>query len=424
LKMGDGVYFEKMTSRERILAALEHRETDRIPVDFSGHRSSGIAAVLYPELRKHLGLPPKPVRVYDMIQQLAIVDEDVLDRFGVDTIEMGRGFLLEDESWKDWELPDGTPCSIPYYIHVERRDHDWYLLDGNGRELAVQKEGCLYFEQTHFPLKDREFATDDFSDLEDVLSHTVWTGIASPGAHLPLDEDGLAELASRTKIHRRSTDRAIIGLFGGNMFEIPQMLFRMDNYLMFLALYPDKAFRFSEKLCNLHLNNLEKWLSAVGPYIDIILFGDDLGGQTGPLISPRMYREVFKPFHRKLWQRAKEIADVKILLHCCGGVKELLDDLIDAGLDAINPVQINAAGMDPVGLKTEFGKRMTFWGGGCDTRDVLPNASTDRVAAHVNELTKVLRQGGGFVFQQVHNIQADVPVENVAAMFDAVKDSP
>ncbi len=413
-----------MTPRERILAALEHRETDRIPVDFSGHRSSGIAAVLYPELRKHLGLPPKPVRVYDMIQQLAIVDEDILDRFGVDTIEMGRGFLLDDEDWKDWELPDGTPCSIPNYIHAERRGDDWYLLDGNGRDLAVQKKGCLYFEQTYFPLEDRDFAADDFSDLEDVLSHAVWTGIASPGAHLPLDEMGLAEMASRARTLRSLTDRAIIGLFGGNMFEIPQMLFRMDNYLMFLALYPDKALRFSEKLCDLHMESLEKWLGAVGPYIDVILFGDDLGGQKGPLISPRMYRQVIKPFHRQLWRRAKELADVKVMLHCCGGVRELLDDMIDAGLDAINPVQINAAGMDPVGLKTEFGKRITFWGGGCDTRDVLPSNSPDRVAAHVQELARVLRQGGGFVFQQVHNILADVPVENVTAMFDAVNASP
>ncbi|UCE43385.1 MAG: methyltransferase [Candidatus Aminicenantes bacterium] len=409
-----------MTSRERILAALEHQETDRIPVDFSGHRSSGIAALVYPDLREYLGLPPKSIRVYDMVQQLAIVDEDVLDRLVVDTIEMGRGFLLEDEDWKDWTLPDGTPCKIPYYIHVERRGEDWYLLNENGQELAVQKKGFLYFEQTYFPLADRDFATDDFSDLEDVLSHTVWTGVASPGAHLPLDDGGLTEMAHRAKALREATDRAIIGLFGGNMFEIPQMLFRMDYYLMSLGLYPDKALRFSEKLCSLHMKSLEKWLSAVGPYIDIILFGDDLGGQTGPLISPQMYRQMIKPFHRKLWHHAKELADVKIMLHCCGGVRELLDDLIDAGLDAINPVQINSMGMDPAELKAEFGDKITFWGGGCDTRDILPHGSPDQVASHVQGLVRLLRPGGGFVFQQVHNILADVPAENAVAMFDAI----
>jgi len=409
-----------MTSRERILGALDHRETDRIPVDFSGHRSSGIAATVYPDLRRHLGLPPLPVRVYDMVQQLAIVDEDVLDRFNVDTIEMGRGFLTEEKDWKDWILPDGRPCKIPCYIHVEQRGEDWYLLDENGLELAVQKQGFLYFEQTYFPLKDRPFAEDDFSDLGDVLSHTVWTGVASPGAHLPLDGGGLAEMARQAKRLRESTDRAIIGLFGGNMFEIPQMLFRMDNYLMFLGLYPEMALQFSEKLCELHLKSLDKWLGAVGPYIDIILFGDDLGGQTGPLISPQMYKQVINPYHRKLWRRAKELADVKVMLHCCGGVRELMDDIIDAGLDAINPVQINAVGMDPGKLKADFGDRITLWGGGCDTRDILPHGSPDQVAAHVEGQVRLLGRGGGFVFQQVHNILADVPAENVVAMFDAV----
>jgi uroporphyrinogen decarboxylase len=355
-----------------------------------------------------------------MVQQLAIVDEDVLDRFGVDTIEMGRGFLLEDKDWKDWVLPDGTACQIPFYIHVEKRGEDWYLLDGSGRELGIQKKGFLYFEQTYFPLKDRPFAEDDFADLEEILSHTIWTGIASPGSHLLLDGSGLAELADRAKRLRASTDRAIIGLFGGNMFEIPQMLFRMDNYLTFLALHPEKALQFSEKLCQAHLKSLEKWLAAVGPYIDIVLFGDDLGGQTGPLISPLTYRQVIKPFHRRLWRRAKELADVKVMLHCCGGVRELLDDLIDAGLDAINPVQINARGMDPKELKAEFGDRLTLWGGGCDTRDMLPYSSPSQVADHVNRLVEWLRPGGGFVFQQVHNILADVPAENVVAMFDAV----
>lgn len=411
---------KEMTSRERVLAALAHREPDRVPVDFSGHRSSGIAALVYPDLRKRLGLPPKPVRVYDMIQQLAVVDDDVLDLLGVDTVEMGRGFMLEEEDWKDWGLPDGRPCKIPRYIHVERRGDDWYLFNDHGQELAVQKQGFLYFEQTYFPLKDREFASDDFDDLEDVLSHTVWTGIASPGAHLPMDEKGLRQMAEGAKKLRESTDRAIIGLFGGNMFEIPQMLFRMDNYLMSLALYPDRARRFSEKLCALHMQSLEKWLGAVGPYIDIILFGDDLGGQTGPLVSPEMYRQGIKPYHRELWKRAKELTGVKVMLHCCGGVRELLDDLIDAGLDAINPVQINARGMDPARLKARFGSRITLWGGGCDTRDVLPHASPGQVAAHVKELVRTLRPGGGFVFQQVHNILADVPAENIAAMFAAV----
>lgn len=411
-----------MTSRERILAALDHRVPDKIPIDFSGHRSSGIAALLYPKLREYLGLPPSPIRVYDLVQQLAIVDEDVLDRFGVDAIEMGRGFLKEDKDWKEWVLPDGTACQIPYYINLERRGDDWVVINDHGIELGIQKKGWLYFEQTYFPLMERGIKDDDFADLEDILNDTIWTGAVSPGAHLPWDERGREELIRGARALRESTDRAIIGLFGGNMFELPQMLYRMDNYLIALRRYPEAVLRLSKTLCGIYLKNLEKWLGAIGPYIDVILFGDDLGAQTGPMISPEMYRRYFKPFHQKLWSRAKELADVKVQLHCCGGIRELLPDLIDAGLDAINPVQFNCSGMDTDGLKENFGKNITFWGGGCDTRDILPNASPKIVRKHVHEQVASLSPGGGFVFQQVHNILAHVPAENIVAMFDAVND--
>ena len=409
-----------MTSRERLLASLNHQSPDKIPIDFSGHRSSGLAALAYPRLREYLELPPKPIRVYDLVQQLAIVDEDILDRFVVDTIEMGRGFLREDKDWKEWVLPDGTPCQIPYYINLERRGDDWAVLTDQGIELGIQKKRWLYFEQTYFPLMERGIRDDDFADLEDILNNTIWTGAVSPGAHLPLEGPGREEMIRGARSLRESTDRAIIGLFGGNMFEVPQMLYRMDNYLMALSLYPEAVLRLSERLCEIYLKSLEKWLGAVGPFIDIILFGDDLGGQNGPLISLEMYRRYFKPYHQKLWSRAKELADVKVLLHCCGGVRELLPDLIDAGLDAINPVQFNCTGMDTGGLKTNFGKDLTFWGGGCDTRDILPNASPELVREHVHEQIATLSPGGGFVFQQVHNILADVPAENIVAMFDAV----
>ncbi len=408
-----------MNSRERVLAALNHQTPDRIPVDLSGHRSSGIAALAYPRLRRHFGLPAKTVRVYDLVQQLAVVDQDMLDLLGIDTIEMGRGFLLREEDWKEWELPDGTPCQIPAFLYVRRRGEDWVVQNALGLELGVQKPGCLYFEQSYFPLMERGIQGDDFSDLESVISDTIWAGVVHPGAHLPMDESGLAELSTAAESLRKSTDRAIIGLFGGNMFELPQWLYRMDNYLLYLGMYPDDVLRLSKKLCEIHLKNLEKWLEAVGPHIDIILFGDDLGGQGGPLISPQMYRRYYKPFHKALWARAKALADVKVMLHCCGGVRELLPDLIDAGLDAINPVQINSAGMEAEQLKRDFGQDITLWGGGCDTRDILPHGSPEEVSLHVKDQVRALHTNGGFVFQQVHNILAEVPPANVAAMFDA-----
>jgi len=426
-----------ITSRERVLAALEHRQTDRVPVDFSGHRSSGIAAIAYPKLRKYLGLPPKPIRVYDVIQQLAIVDEDVLDRFGVDTIELGRGFALDDPApivpceqnlssggisagasaqlvrgWSPWTLPNGTPCFVPAWTQLERDDGRWVIRSQSGRVLAHMPDGALYFEQTYFPFLD---GGDEPEAIREALAESMWTAIASPPG--PIDNRALSEGARRL---RKNTDRAIIGLFGGNLFEIGQFLYRNDRFMMLLAGEPKRAHRFLDKLVEIHLANLERFLGTVGEYIDIILFGDDLGMQTGPMISPQMYCEFFKPRHKLLWNRAKELADVKVMLHCCGGVRELMRHLIEAGLDAINPVQISCSGMNAAELKAEFGRELTFWGGGCDTRDVLPNGTPQQVAEHVKKQVEILKTDGGFVFQQVHNILANVPPENIVSMFDAV----
>ena len=410
-----------MTPRERVITTLNHRQPDKPAVDLSGHRSSGISAIAYSRLRKHLGLEEKPIRVYDMVQQLAVVDDDVLDRFGVDVIEMGRGFCLDDSDWKDWVLPDGTPAQIPYYINVEKTGEDWLIYAPDGQQLGIQTKGCLYFEQTHFPLIDTDIQSDDFSSLEEAIGHTIWAAVPHPGAHLPLNEQGLAEMSEKARKLRQSTDRAIVGLFGGNMFELPQWLYRMDNFLMYLGMYPEAVNRLLDKLCSIHLANLEKWLTAVGPYIDVVLFGDDLGSQNGPLISPAMYKEVFKPHHKKLWNRTKELADIKVMLHCCGSIDLLLDDMIDAGLDAVNPVQLSCSGMDPAELKARFGDRMVFWGGGCDTRDILPNASCEEIAGHTKKQVEILNESGGFIFQQVHNIMANIPPENICAMFDAVR---
>lgn len=409
-----------MTSRERVLTAHKHQPSDKVPLDFGGHRSSGIMGIAYNKLKKALGITSGDIYIYDVIQQLAIVEQPVLDMFGVDTIELGRGFLLEEKDWQDWILPDGTPCKIPAFIHMEKRKNDWFLTTENGIDLGIQKKGCLYFEQVHFPLMERGIENDDFSDLQAIFKNSMWTGIAAPPGHIPLNDENIPQLQAKAKVLRDSTDRAISGLFGGNMFEIPQFFYRIDNYLMYMGLYPDAIHRLAEALCEIHLQNLEKYLQVFGPYIDLIKFGDDLGGQNGPLISPNMYREFIKPYHKKMWGQAKELADVIVHLHCCGGIEPLLDDLIDAGLESINPVQISCAGMDAAHLKNTFGDRITFWGGGCDTRDVLPNGTPEQVTEHVKQQIEIFRPDGGFVFQQVHNIMADVPVENIVAMFEAV----
>lgn len=415
----------QMTSRERVLAALNHQQPDRIPVDFSGHRSSGIAAIAYAGLKKELGITTGDIYVYDMPQQLAIVETPVLDRFGIDTVEMGRGFCFDTADWQDWVLPDGTPCKVPAYINLVRDGDNWLIHADDGTPMAIMKKGMLYFEQIYFPLMERGIEDDDFSDLPEMCARTMWAGVPHPGAHFPLDDAGIAKLAAGARLARENAgNRAVLGLFGANMFELPQWLYRMDNYLLYMALYPDAIHRLSEALCAMYMDAMDKWLPAVAPYIDIILFGDDLGSQNAPLLSPDMYREYYKPYHRKLWVHAKELAPrVKSLLHSCGAIEPLLEDLIDAGIDAVNPVQISCGGMDTAILKRKYGDRLTLWGGGCDTQHVLPADTPEQVSRHVREQCGILSPGGGFVFQQVHNIMANVPPRNIIAMFDAVNRS-
>ena len=405
-----------MTSQRRVLASLNHQQPDRVPVDLSGYRSSGISAIAYPKLRAALDLEPRSVDVYDPVQQLAVVHDDVLQLLGVDTIELGRGFCHDDKWWTDWTLPNGIPCRMPIWAKPDRVGDCWILRSVSGRTIARMPAGSLHFDQVYWPFLDDK---EDLSRIEELYPEHMWTGIASPPGP---SVSSVEELAAGAKALRGSTSRAIIGLFGGNLLEMGQFYYRMDNFLMMLAGEPQRAHRFLDALVEIHLRNLELFLGAVGPFIDVIVFGDDLGAQNSPQISPRMYREFFKPRHALLWAHAKQLADVKVMLHCCGAVRPLLPDIIDAGLDAINPVQISCRGMEAEGLKQDFGSELAFWGGGCDTQHILPHGTPDEVRKHVLHQCEVLAPGGGFVFQQVHNIMANVPVENILAMYQAVRD--
>jgi uroporphyrinogen decarboxylase len=372
----------------------------------------------YARLREHLDLPKRPIRIYDPVQQLAIVDEDVLDRFKIDTIELGRAFAGEDKWWTEWVLPDGTPCLMPIWAKPERANGDWLIRSkGSGRVISKMPQGVLYFEQTYWPYAEH----DNLDQLATILQESMWTAIASPPGPITAGPDGPKLLAEGARRLRQQTDRALIGLFGGNLLEMGQFLYRNDNFFLLLAGNPTRAHEFLDRVVQMHLANMERFLRAVGPYIDVILFGDDLGMQNGPQISPKMYLEFFQPREKLLWKRARELAPhIHIMLHCCGGVRPLLPGLIEAGLDAINPVQITCKGMDPAELKSEFGRQLTFWGGGCDTREVLIKGTPALVREHVHRMMDIWRPGGGYVFQQVHNIMADIPPANIVAMFDAV----
>ena len=263
-----------MSPRDRVLAALNHHQPDRIPIDLSGHRSSGIAAIAYARLRDYLELPNRPIRVYDPIQQLAVVDEDVLERFEVDTIELGRGFALEESEWADWTLPDGTPCQLPAWTQPDRDGARWVLRSSSGKVIAQMPDGALYFEQCYYPFLE---GPADHTRIAEALDECMWAAVASPPGPIASGEGGSQRLAEGAKRLRQRTDRAILGLFGGNLLEMGQFLYRNDGFLMLMGAEPGRVHDFLNHLVEYHLANLERFLGTVGPFIDIIVFGDDLG---------------------------------------------------------------------------------------------------------------------------------------------------
>jgi len=204
-----------------------------------------------------------------------------------------------------------------------------------------------------------------------------------------------------------------------NLFETGNFLRGIDNFLCDIYLDKNGTGSLLDRLVERNLKKLDRIIKGVGQYVDILQFGDDLGSQGGPFMSPNIYKEVFKPRHKKMWDFVHENSKCKVFLHSCGSIYELLPHLIDAGLDILNPVQTSAIDMEPEKLKKEFGKYITFWGGGCDTRDVLPSKTPKEIKEHVKRRIDILGKDGGFVFNQVHNILADIPPENVIAMLQA-----
>lgn len=408
-----------MTPRERVLCTIEHREPDRVPIDVGGMRSTGLTAVAYARLKRHLG-QPGDVLVYDVIQQLAQPDDTFLDWAGADVVDLGRAFLTRPEEWQEWALPDGTPAKIPAHVRLEPRPGGgWLYRHPDGTVLGEMPPGVLYLSQVHWPWLNVE--RYDEAPLEEAMGHVTWGAIPTAPWHLPFTPEGWAQMRATAKAFYEQTDRAVMVAFGGNLLEWGQFLRRIDQFLMDLAGDRARVSRFLDRLTERHIRALEQTLDAIGDCIDLIQMGDDMGLQTGPQISPRMYRELLKPRHREIYAVVKRKSRAKVFLHSCGSIAALIPDLIDIGVDVINPVQTSAADMDPGYLKREFGKDITFWGGGCDTQEVLPHGTAEQIDAHVRDRIATLAPGGGFVFCQVHNVMPNVPPENAAVMYQAAR---
>jgi len=375
-----------MEPRERVLAALDHKEADRVPRDFAGTRYSSIHAEAYKRLRPALGLPEAEIRIVDTTQGLAHVHEDLLERFGADVALVSAG------------SPNAYTREVNDDGEYER------FLDEFG-VLRARPHGGLYYESTSSPL------SGDIGAAE--VDAYPWPDPQDPGRFVGMKE--------RARHIREVEKRAVF--VGSLCAGVTEMHFRMRGYehgYMDMALDPALARKLMEKITELKLAYWEKVLDEIGPDIDIAAEADDLGAQHAPLFSPQAYRDIVKPLHKQIIDYIKSRSRAKFFLHSCGAIKELIPDLIDIGVDALNPVQVSAEGMETADLKAEFGADITFWGGTVDPQKTLARGTPEEVKAETRRRILDLKPGGGFVIASIHNMQAQVPVENILAFWEAV----
>lgn len=409
-----------MNSREKVIASINHTVPDKIPVDLGSTPSSGISAIAYHKLKKHMGMD-HPTLIYDVVQQLAQPHDDILEKFGIDVVDLGRMFNSNPEDWYQITMSNGQEALYPEWFRPEQdEDEAWIGSDKEGTPIAKMPKKATFFDQTLFPWIDGY--PDSMEGLDKAMSQVLWAAFT----HSPWDNmeksDFWEQLRKRTMELRQNTDKAIMVVAGCNLFEWGTFIRRMDNFMMDLYLEPQHVEALLDAFMERHMVFLAKVCEAVGDLADIIRFGDDLGAMNGPFMDTETYKQFFKPRHKMLCDYVKANSNMKTFLHSCGSIYLLIPDLIEAGFDVLNPVQTQCRDMEPKKLKTEFGADVTFWGGGIENVGVLNMGTEEDVRKQVLERLEILTKDGGYVFNPIHNIMPEVPPKNIIAMFNAVNE--
>ena len=402
-----------MNSRERVQKAVNFEETDRVPIDLGAMRASGINAVVYSKLKQRMGIET-PTKIVDSMQILAEVELEVLDRLHVDTIALEGATA----GWTEQEANQGVEkqlyCGQEVFFPLgtdiaEEKDGSWVMCNREGVTYARMPRDGFYF---------------------DFIRSTMSTRKIDPNAFQPRDtvtEEELKLMAYRAKSLYDNTDKAMLG-WGASISLIGLSALLSDNitqgsldeWLCMLMTEKETAHEMMGRYVDAVISCLKLYHQAVGDHCFAWgVASDDAGTQRGGLLSPDIFEEMIKPHYKRLCDWIHANTGWKTFLHSCGSIYHYIPHWIDAGIDILNPVQISAVNMEPERLKREFGKQLVFWGGGCDTQKVLPLGTVDEVHHHVRHNIEIFSGGGGYIFNQVHNIQQDVPVENVEAMFQA-----
>ena len=377
---------ETMTSRERLLKTLNHQIPDRVPIDLGGFQT-GIHKRAYAELLRHLGIEEE-ITILDPVQQLAKPSEEILKRFRVDT----RYICAHG--------PDDFKGQIERNTRDGKLWHD--LKDEFGVVWSMPDEQLLYMDISHHPLADATVGDIEDYPFPDGSDPSRFTGVRQTALQM-----------------RSETPYAISTGIGGVVYEYCWYMRGLERWFIDTIDNPAFCEAVLEKTLKFWMDYYTGFMREVGDIVDVVMIGDDLAGQSGPLFSPDFYREIVKPRQKKLVRHIKSLTKAKIWYHTCGSCFEYIPELIDNGIDILNPVQIGLVNMEPQKLKDMFGSQISLWGGGIDAQHVLAFAEPSEIREHVRRNLEVFKPGGGYVFNNVHNIQFGVPAENIVALFDA-----
>ena len=411
------------TGKERIQTVLSHREADRIALDFGATPVTGIHVKKIAEFRSYYGLEDKPVKVIEPFQMLGEVDDELVNIWNVDTIGVGgRGDMFGhlQEDFVETRMPWGQTVLLPRLFKMKEDAGNIYVFpqgDTNCSPTAVMPEGGYFFDAI-----ERAPATEPDAELniEDNLEEFA------------LLTDGDISYWKESLTKARATGRAVVANIGGTgigdialvpglNLKNPKGIRAITDWYMSTAMREDFLREIFDRQTDIALRNLEKVNQTAGDCIDVLyVCGTDLGTQDSQFCSAETLSTLYGPSYRKINDWVHTHTSWKTFKHCCGAIEPLLETFIDLGFDIINPVQINAAGMDPKFLKKKYGDRICFWGGGVDTQRVLQTGTPKDVKNQVRQLCEIFGAGGGFVFNTVHNLQANVPMENAIALMDAI----